>query len=164
MAAWLKSIGAASPRAPFECMSYGVEMKPNTQAFSLLELIVALAIAAALAAFAIPSYRTHIAKAHRTDAASALYRAAQFAESAVHADGAPLPSGIDQAPQGGRVIYRLRILPADDTNGGYALEAQPLENGPMAEDACGTFILDATGLKTNRGAADVAPDGCWSAR
>src|SRR5689334_5781294 len=45
----------------------GVDMKPNTQAFSLLELVVALAIAATLAAFAVPSYRNHIAKAHRTD-------------------------------------------------------------------------------------------------
>ena len=142
----------------------GVDMKPNTQAFSLLELVVALAIAATLAAFAVPSYRNHIAKAHRTDAASALYRAAQFAESAVHADGAPLPSGLDQAPQSGRAIYRLRILAADDTNGGYTLEAQPLANGPMADDVCGTFILDATGLKSNRGAADAAPDDCWSAR
>ncbi|ACC71616.1 type IV pilin protein [Paraburkholderia phymatum] len=139
-------------------------MKPNTHAFSLLELVVALAIAATLAAFAIPSYRDHIAKAHRTDAASALFRAAQFAESAVRADGAPLPAGLDQAPQGGKAIYRLRILPADDTNGGYALEAQPLETGPMAGDACGTFILDATGLRNNRGAAGANPDDCWSAR
>jgi len=141
-----------------------VDMKSNTQAFSLLELVIALAIAATLAAFAIPSYRDHIAKAHRTDAASALFRAAQFAESAVHVDGAPLPSGLDQAPQGGRAIYRLRMLPADDTNGGYALEAQPLDNGPMAGDMCGTFILDATGLKTNRGTAGASPDDCWSAR
>jgi type IV pilus assembly protein PilE len=139
-------------------------MKPNTHAFSLLELVVALAIAATLAAFAVPSYRAHIAKAHRTDAASALFRAAQFAESAVHADGAPLPSGLDQVPQGGRATYRLRILPADDTNGGYSLEAQPLENGPMADDACGTFILDATGSRSNRGAAGAASNDCWSGR
>ena len=141
-----------------------VAKKPKPQAFSLLELIVALAIAATLAVVAIPSYRGHIAKAHRTDAASALYRAAQFAESAVHVDGAPLPSGLDQAPQGGRAVYRLRILPADDSNGGYTLEAQPLDNGPMAEDACGTFILDATGSKSNRNASGADPDECWSAR
>ncbi len=138
--------------------------KSNTQGFSLLELVVTLAIAATLAAFAIPSYRGHIARAHRTDAASALYRAAQFAESAAHAQGAPLPSGLDQAPSGGRAIYRLRLLPADDTNGGYALEAQPLDNGPMADDPCGTFILHATGLKSNRGTANADSDECWSAR
>ena len=141
-----------------------VAMKTHRRAFSLLELIVALAIAATLAGFAIPSYRGHIAKAHRTDAASALYRAAQFAESAAHVDGAPLPSGLDQAPQGGRAVYRLRILSADDSNGGYALEAQPVENGPMAGDACGTFILDATGSKSNRNAASADPDDCCSAR
>jgi type IV pilus assembly protein PilE len=140
-----------------------VAMKQTTRAFSLLELIVALAIAATLAAFAIPSYHGHIAKAHRTDAASALYRAAQFVESPAHADGAPLPAGLDQAPQGGRAVYRLRILPADDSNGGYALEAQPLDNGPMAEDACGTFILDATGARSNRSTVGADSSDCWSA-
>ena len=140
-----------------------VAVKHNTRAFSLLELIVALAIAATLAAFALPSYRGHIAKAHRTDAASALYRAAQFAESPAHTDGAPLPAGLDQAPQGGRAVYRLRMRPADDTNGGYAIEAQPLDNGPMADDACGTFILDATGLRSNRNAAGADASDCWSA-
>jgi type IV pilus assembly protein PilE len=137
----------------------------NTQnAFSLLELVIAMAIAANLAVFAVPSYRAHVAKAHRTDAASALYRAAQFAESPAYVEGAILPGGIDQAPQSGKAVYRLRILPADDTNGGYALEAQPVDSGPMNDDACGTFILDATGLRNNRGTTGLSVSACWSAR
>ncbi|MEX3931349.1 type IV pilin protein [Paraburkholderia phymatum] len=91
------------------------------------------------------------------DAASALYRAAQFAESSAYVDGAPLPNGFNQAPQAGKAIYRLRILSADDSNGGYTLEAQSVGNGPMADDAYGTFILDATGTKSNRGSADAVP-------
>ncbi|SEK04441.1 type IV pilus assembly protein PilE [Paraburkholderia diazotrophica] len=139
-------------------------MKHKSHAFSLLELVVAMAIAATLAVFAVPSYRAHIAKAHRMDAASALYRAAQFVESSAYVDGAPLPSGLAQAPQAGKAVYHLRILSADDLNGGYALEAQPIANGPMADDACGTFILDATGTKSNRGSADAVADQCWSTR
>lgn len=138
--------------------------KRNSHAFSLLELVVAMAIAATLAVFAISTWRVHIAKARRMDAASALYRAAQFVESSAYAYGAPLPSGLDQAPQAGKAIYHLRILSADDANGGYALEAQPIENGPMADDACGAFILDATGMKSNRGSADAGPEECWSTR
>jgi type IV pilus assembly protein PilE len=140
-------------------------MQPHTRAFSLLELVVAMAIAAALAMFAVPTYRTHVARAHRTDAASALYRAAQFAESPVYVDGAPLPNGVDQAPQSGKAVYRLRIFPANDTNGGYAIEAQPVDSGPMNDDACGTFVLDATGQKSNRGGISGAAAGtCWNSR
>jgi len=143
-------------------------MKQNTQAFSLLELVVAMAIAVTLAVIAVPSYRAHVAKAHRTDAASALYRAAQFVESSAYAEGANLPNGLDQAPQSGTPVYRLRILAADDTNGGYTLEAQPSDSGPMSDDACGIFVIDATGQKTNRvsgnGASGLSAEACWSAR
>jgi len=140
-------------------------MKPQATAFTLLELVLALAIAATLAVFAVPSYRDHIAKAHRTDAASALYRAAQFVESGARADGVALPPGLNQAPQSGTAIYRLRLLSGDDTNGGYAVEAQPVDSGPMRDDVCGTFVLDATGSRANRsGGGGVSADECWSTR
>ncbi|MCC8391881.1 prepilin-type N-terminal cleavage/methylation domain-containing protein [Paraburkholderia sp. MMS20-SJTR3] len=140
--------------------------RSNTSAFTLLELVIVLAIAATLAAFAIPSYRSHIARAHRIDAASALYRAAQFVEGAP-SDSATttLPTGLDQAPHFGTAVYRLRVLSADDTNGGYAIEATPAQDGPMRDDACGTFTLDATGSRSNRndgGGSTPANSECWN--
>ncbi|WP_233847456.1 type IV pilin protein [Paraburkholderia sp. HD33-4] len=139
--------------------------RPNTSAFTLLELVIALAIAATLAAFAIPSYRSHIARTHRVDAASALYRAAQFVEGAASDGVPPLPPGIDQAPQFGAPVYRVRVLPVDDTNGGYSIEAAPVETGPMREDPCGTFTLDATGQRGNRNDASgttLTSSECWN--
>jgi type IV pilus assembly protein PilE len=139
----------------------------RTSAFTLLELMITLAIAATLAVFAVPAYRNHIARAHRIDAASALYRAAQFIEGAA-SDGNPtLPPGLDHAPQLGVSIYRLRVLPADDANGGYSIEATPTESGPMRDDACGIFTLDATGQRGNRGgekeSGAMASSGeCWN--
>lgn len=139
-----------------------------TSAFTLLELMIALAIAATLAAFAVPSYRNHVARTHRIDAASALYRAAQFVEGAASDGVATLPAGLDQAPQFGTPIYRLHVLPADDANGGYSLEASPGESGPMRDDPCGTFTLDATGQRGNRidggagGGTSVASSECWN--
>lgn len=152
-------------------------MRSQASAFTLLELVIALAIGAIMVVYAVPSYRSHVARSHRIDAASALYRAAQFVEagaagevspgmsSAVSPAVSPLPSGLDQAPPFGTPVYRLRALPADETNGGYAVEAQPLETGPMRDDACGTFTLDATGLRGNRTADGAnAPDSniCWN--
>ncbi|RFU45912.1 type IV pilin protein [Paraburkholderia sp. DHOC27] len=146
-------------------------MKPKTSAFTLLELVIALAIAAVLVVYAVPSYHNHVARSHRVDAASALYRAAQFIEANTSNDAnqssAQLPSGFDQAPLFGTAVYKLRVLPADDSNGGYALEARPVESGPMQDDACGTFILDATGLRTNHaadGSAVSDAQSCWNTR
>ncbi|WP_090686785.1 type IV pilin protein [Paraburkholderia phenazinium] len=136
-------------------------------AFTLLELIIALAIAAILVAYAVPSYRGHVARSHRIDAASALYRAAQFMEAGTSGEVSPLPAGLDQAPPFGTPVYRLQALPADEINGGYAVEARPVEAGPMHDDPCGIFTLDATGLRTNRtkeGAAAADPDLCWSTK
>jgi len=61
-----------------------------------------------------------------------------------------LPPGLDQAPQFGTPVYRVRVLPADDTNGGYSIEGTPAEAGPMRDDPCGAFTLDATGQRGNR--------------
>jgi type IV pilus assembly protein PilE len=141
-------------------------MNTRVTGFTLLELVIAIAIAATLAVFAVPSYQSHVARSRRVDAASALYRAAQFVEAAA-SDATALPPGLDQAPPLGTAVYRLRALPADDTNGGYSLEARPVETGPMREDACGTFVLDATGLRTNRGLDDAVvknDNDCWNTR
>jgi type IV pilus assembly protein PilE len=141
--------------------------RPHICAFTLLELMIALAIAATLAVFAVPAYRGHIARTHRIDAASALYRAAQFIEGAASDGVSTLPPGLDQAPQLGVSIYRLRVLAADDTNGGYTIEATPDESGPMHDDVCGTFTLDATGQRGNRTAgSDAVPASgeCWNTK
>jgi type IV pilus assembly protein PilE len=144
-------------------------MKPHTAAFTLLELVSALAIVAVLAAFAVPSYRTHVMRAHRSDATAALYRAAQFVEANLRTgEAATLPAGLDQAPQSGTAVYRLRVLPADDVNGGYALEAAPSDTGPMRDDSCGAYVLEANGTRANRapgsGALLADTGSCWNAR
>ncbi|WP_168792656.1 type IV pilin protein [Paraburkholderia aromaticivorans] len=140
-------------------------MKPHASGFTLLELMITLAIAATLAVFAVPSYRSHVARTHRIDAASALYRAAQFIEGATNDSASTLPAGLDQAPQFGTAVYRLHVMPADDANGGYAIEATPNESGPMRDDTCGIFTLDATGLRGNKNAAagsTAASGDCWN--
>ncbi|WP_345814215.1 type IV pilin protein [Paraburkholderia sp. PREW-6R] len=143
-------------------------MRTATKGFTLLELVITLAIIATLAVFAVPAYRSHVARTHRIDAAAALYRAAQFVEQAASSAVSALPPGMDQAPQFGAPIYLLRVLPANDTNGGYSIEAAPSEAGPARDDVCGIFTLDATGQRGNRnsntGANAIAPSSgeCWN--
>jgi type IV pilus assembly protein PilE len=140
-------------------------------AFTLLELVIALAVGAILAVYAVPAWQAQVARTHRVDAAAAVYRAAQFvadlAATGTAIEMTTLPPGLDQAPQSGTAIYKLRVLPASDTNGGYAIEADPVEAGPMQSDACGVFVLDGAGLRSNRGrdgSGTPAVTDCWNTR
>ena len=138
--------------------------------------MIALGVAAIIATFAIPAYRAHVAKAHRLDAATAMLRAVQFIETAKlsqipESGNAPaLSAGLDQAPSSGAPVYRLAVLPESPTNGGYAIEAAPVVPGAMQDDACGTFVIDATGLRWNRASGAATPldapqsAACWAGR
>ncbi|SDC28756.1 type IV pilin protein [Paraburkholderia lycopersici] len=136
-------------------------------AFTLLELVIALAAAAIVAAFALPGWYAQIARGHRIDAVAALYRAAQLIDTQGTSMTA-LPAGFDQAPATGTPVYWLRLMPGDESNGGYAIAAEPVETGPMRDDACGAFMLDATGARGNQAAGGVAAAAtaqmCWKDR
>jgi type IV pilus assembly protein PilE len=132
--------------------------------FTLLELMIALGVIAVIATFAAPSYRLHVAKGHRMDAAAALYRAAQYVESSPNmsvSDALPrLPAGFDQAPANGDPVYRLRLSGQSESNGGYSISAEPVQPG----DECGAFVLDATGARSNRLDETLTPPkvaACW---
>jgi type IV pilus assembly protein PilE len=138
--------------------------------FTLLELMIALGVVAIIATFAIPAYRGHVAKAHRMEASTALYRAAQFIETARAAQPAPnadapaLPAGFDHAPANGAPVYRLHAIAESATNGGYAIEAEPVAPGAMQDDGCGVFIIDATGARSNRAPNSGDTAACWSGK
>jgi type IV pilus assembly protein PilE len=160
--------GPLSP--PFTLSDFPLCRVMAAGGFSLIEVGVCLALIAILAAFAIPSYRAQLMRAYRVDAVSALYHAAQAVEQA-QSDAAPgesiatLPAELAQAPPSGRAIYRLTLVGPTSANGGYALEARPLDKGPMqADSACGVFILDATGQRANQvgGVSTTERVGpCW---
>jgi len=140
---------------------------------SLPELAICMAIVAAIAAYAMPSYRAYLMRGYRADGVSAAYRVLHYLErselDAPAREGAtPLPAELAQSPQSGTAVYRLAVLPADGKNGGYTIQASPSESGLMRDDVeCGDYLLDATGRRANRIAAGVTTQHvarCWEGR
>lgn len=137
--------------------------------FTLLELMIVLAIVGLLAGWGIPSYREHMTRIHRASAVSALYRAAQYLETLDVGLPRAVPEALAHAPPDGRPVYRIALRPPRQGDAAPAtdeLNATPLDTGPMRDDACGTFILRSDGTKENRkrdGTEEWEP-ACWGVR
>ncbi|SFN15942.1 type IV pilin protein [Variovorax sp. OV329] len=136
--------------------------RPLSRGFSLVEILIVLAMVALLAAVALPMYDGHIRRARRAEARTALLQLAHRLEREATATGAyppgELPASYADAAGG---HYRIsRVAPASDLDGALRFSLQAIPLGPQTRDDCGTLPLNSTGergLIDNR--APVAL--CW---
>jgi type IV pilus assembly protein PilE len=134
--------------------------------FSLLELLVVLAIAGVLYAVVAPTYRQFVLRANRTEAQALLLDAAarQARYHAQHQVFITEQTAIGelQLPhtQGSEVLsanglYRLTV---EDGDGGYRLLATPL-GAQRADSPCASLMLNGTGTTGITG--NGSPRECW---
>ena len=126
--------------------------------FTLIEVMMVVAIVAILTAIAIPNYFQFIARGHRSEARATLTQAAQWmerwrTERGTYV-GAALPAALTRSPAAGTQMYGIGVVSAANT---YTLTATA--QGPMAGDGCGNLTLDNTGQRGRTGTE--AMDICW---
>lgn len=136
----------------------------SERGFTLLEVMIVVAILAILTAIAVPSYQESIRRGHRSEARAALLQAAQFMErvrternSYAPGGAAPtLPGSLAQLPVSGSARYLLSVSSATATT--YSLVAQP--TGVMNADVCANLSIDQTGLRSFSGTGATLMH-CW---
>jgi len=138
----------------------------SQRGFTLVELMVVVAIVAILAGIAYPIYTEQVARGRRADAQSGLFELAQFMEryyttnnsytTGGDGDGPPaLP--FTQTPKTGAAKYynlSVRNAAANDLLQDYYI-VQAAPSGAQTGDRCGTMTLDSRGVK---GASET---DCW---
>lgn len=134
----------------------------HVRGFTLIEMLVTVAIAAILASIAYPSYQRYVQRSNRVDAQAALLDAAQrlercFSRNNSYQDSAARPCAAaaslggkdgENSPRG---LYRLSADPLE--TGAYTLSASAVRAPQTGDTACLTLQLDQRGQRT--------PAECW---
>ena len=146
-------------------------MSKLANGFTLIELMVVVAILAIVVALGYPSYRDQVMKARRSEARGELLELADrleryYADQGTYCADAPDCTGAtlgaaesDIYPtttEGG--YYALSITAQDDIT--FSLQAAPVAGKSQAKDKCGTFTLTSLGNKGISGGSLTVKD-CW---
>lgn len=118
--------------------------------FTLIELIIAIAIVGILVGIAYPSYQDYVIRAGRSDGQAALLNLAAHMESYYTENnsytGATSPAVLGLPATSNKDNYNLSVSALTATT--YTLSATPIAGTPQADDTtCGTLTLTNTNIR-----------------
>lgn len=131
-------------------------MRRSNQGFTLIEIMIVIAIIGLVLTLSLPSITEYMKKPHRSEIAVLLTEQAQQLERHFSKTGA-YSNAPDLSP--GNEYYSITPTLSDS---GFSLTATPKADGMMAGDKCGSFSIDQTGATSISGQADgLAAKDCW---
>jgi len=122
-------------------------MLTKTRGFTLIELMIVIAILAIIVAVGYPSYMEHVKKSRRAEGMGQLLELADRMERA-YSDSGTYPTVISEVyvatTDGG--FYTLSIVSANNVS--FTVSAAPTSLGRQNDDKCETFTLTSLGQKS----------------
>lgn len=139
-------------------------LRQSSGGFTLIELMIAVAIVGILAAIAYPSYQEQVRKGRRADAMAQLVTLAQAYERFYTSNNTyeGFWDGLDDdqknSPTQGTAFYTLEAT--NETRTAFTIRATPQAAGNQSSDRCGTLTINQAGTK---GLVDntATREECW---
>ncbi|MGA0587744.1 type IV pilin protein [Dyella sp. KRB-257] len=145
------------------------QSKHRGAGFSLIELMIVVAIIAILAAIAFPSYTRYVTRTHRVAAEGCLSELGNYMERFYTTNlrydqdssaTAPSITGFDcegAAQTGNDYTYQFKA--GQPTRSTFVIEAVPQGAQATRDASCGTLSLDQAGTRTVSGTGALSD--CW---
>lgn len=138
---------------------YGNKKPSFHDGMTLIELVIVMAVMGILIATAVPSYRDHMLRVHRTEAIRLLLQASMCQER-VYANNGNYDTN-QCYPTSEYQQYRLSYIPSETQSDTYLAIATPA--GAQLADPCGRLSLDQNGARDISGET-VSSMKCWNGR
>ncbi len=126
--------------------------------FSLIEILIVIAVVAILVSIAVPSYTAFVLRANRTTAMEAVLESSACLERIYSRTGAYVYDGTCKTTPKG---YKKLVIKNIDSGQGYLITAVPKDG--QAKDPCYKLRMDHKGRKLVAGASKTAAE-CWAGR